>query len=91
MNDSTIGIKMELIKNKLGAYKVYKDDWKTIGFVIPRNLIQSQFIEKELQYNCIYFLIGFDGIKEKIYVGQAKKRNNGGSVLYRLREYDVSI
>ena len=35
MNDSTIGIKMELIKNKLGAYKVYKDDWKTIGFVIP--------------------------------------------------------
>lgn len=47
MNDSTIGIKMELIKNKLGAYKVYKDDWKTIGFVIPRNLIQSQFIEKE--------------------------------------------
>lgn len=70
---------------------MYKDDWKTIGFVIPRNLIQSQFIEKELQYNCIYFLIGFDGIKEKIYVGQAKKRNNGGSVLYRLREHDKNV
>ena len=31
------------------------------------------------------------GIKEKIYVGQAKKRNNGGSVLYRLREHDKNV
>ena len=37
------------------------------------------------------FLIGYENGVEKVYIGQAKKRNNGGSVLERLREHDKSI
>ena len=77
------------------AYKCSNDDMGTIAFSIPRNEIQQKFAEKELRYNCIYFLVGYSDEEddigtEKIYVGQAKKRNDGESVLVRLREHDKS-
>lgn len=91
---STINIKYEPM-NIVGdsAFKCINDDWGVIAFDIRREQINNsriQFGDKELQYNCIYFLIGRDGLTEKIYVGQAKKRKGGGSVLKRLREHDSS-
>ncbi len=42
------------------------------------------------KYKFIYFLFGYENSKEVVYVGQAKKRNDGESVLKRLREHDKS-
>lgn len=88
--NNTINIKSLNVKSHIGSAKYVNDDWGTVAFVIPRNELQMRFEDIELQYNCIYFLIGFENNKEMIYVGQAKKRNNGGSVLKRLREHDDS-
>lgn len=89
-NDSTINIRQETIKNHIGASKFSNDDWGTVAYVIPRNQVQDKFAEQELRYNFIYFLIGYEESKELVYVGQAKKRNDGESVLSRLREHDKS-
>ena len=89
--ESITNIRIKSIEKHLGAFKYINDDWGTIAFVIPRNQIRSKFVEKELRYNCIYFLLGCEGTQEKAYVGQAKKRNSGESVLARLREHDISL
>ena len=89
--DNTIGIKMKPLHNCIGASKCFKDDWTMVAFVIPRKQLNSNFIDVELQYNSIYFLIGYEGLVEKVYIGQAKKRNGSGSVLNRLREHDKSM
>ena len=75
------------------AFKCLNDDWGVVAFDIRRAQLEDssiQFGDKELQHNCIYFLIGRTGLKEMIYVGQAKKRNGGGYVLQRLREHAKS-
>lgn len=87
---NTINIKSLPVQAHIGASKYVNDDWGTIAFIIPRNQLQLKFVDKELRYNCIYFLFGYEGTTEKVYVGQAKKRNNGESVLARLREHDTS-
>lgn len=87
---SLIGIKSEPLQSRIGAYKFQKSDWIMKAFVLPRSPLGLTFADKELQYNSIYFLFGYDGPTEKVYVGQAKKRNGGGSVLLRLREHDKS-
>lgn len=84
----TINIKSLPLQAHIGASKYINDDWGTIAFIIPRNQLQLKFVDPELRYNCIYFLFGFSQSCEKIYVGQAKKRNNGESSLARLREHD---
>lgn len=58
------------------------------AFLLPRSSLGLTFADRELQYNSIYLLVGYEGPVEKAYVGQAKKRNGGGSVLLRLREHD---
>ena len=88
------------IENHRYASKAFNNDWGTIAFSMPKTEISSSdkqnkqsFIEKELKYNCIYFLIGYETDKdnhntiEKVYVGQAGIRDNGESVLERLREH----
>lgn len=87
---NTTNIKSMPIQYHIGASKFVNDDWGTIAFSIPRNQIQSKFVDIELRYNFIYFLFGYDEAKEVVYVGQAKKRNDGESVLKRLREHDKS-
>ena len=86
--DDIINIKSVPVVGHIGVSKYINDDWGTISFVIPRNQIQLPFGDLELRHNCIYFLFGFESAIEKVYVGQAKKRNNGESVLARLREHD---
>lgn len=86
-----IGIRVEPLQSRIGASKYIKSDWTMEAFVLPRSSLGLTFADKELQYNSIYFLFGYDGPTEKVYVGQAKKRNSGGSVLLRLREHDKSI
>lgn len=89
-NTSTMGIKAVPLCGVIGAYKYTKSDWTMVAFVIPRSALKQDITEKELQYNGIYFLMGRDGITDKAYVGQAKKRNGGGSILVRLREHNDS-
>lgn len=88
--NNTINIKSLPVQCHIGASKFVNDDWGTIAFSIPRNQIQNKFADPELRYNFIYFLFGYENSKEVVYVGQAKKRNNGESVLARLREHDTS-
>lgn len=83
----TINIKTQALQSRLGALRFTNSDWGVVAFLIPRDIIDATFADKELQYNSIYFLVGSEGAKEKVYVGQAKKRNGGGSVLIRLREH----
>lgn len=87
---NTINIKSEPVQAHIGSQKWSNDDWATIAFLIDRREIQHRFADPELRYNCIYFLIGYGTDKELVYVGQAKKRNDGESVLARLREHDKS-
>lgn len=94
IEESTINIKYAPM-NVTGdtAFKCLNDDWGVVAFDIRRTQLEDsgiQFGDKELQHNCIYFLIGRIGLKEMVYVGQAKKRNGGGSVLQRLREHAKS-
>ncbi len=86
----TINIKTQALQSRLGALRFTNSDWGVVAFLIPRDIIDATFADKELQYNSIYFLVGSGGAKEKVYVGQAKKRNGGGSVLIRLREHKKS-
>lgn len=86
----TVNIKSMPIKAHAGASKYINDDWGTVAFFIPRNSLGLQFADIELQYNCIYFLVGFRDLEWLAYVGQAKKRNSGGSALRRLREHSDS-
>lgn len=75
------------------AFKCLNDDWGVVAFDIRRSQLENssiQFGDKELQHNCLYFLIGRVGLTEMVYVGQAKKRNGGGYVLQRLREHAKS-
>ncbi len=88
--NNTINIKSLPVQCHIGASKFVNDDWGTIAFSIPRNQIQNKFADMELRYNFIYFLFGYENSKEAVYVGQAKKRNDGESVLARLREHDKS-
>lgn len=88
--NKSVNVRSIQLQSHIGASKFVNDDWGTVVFVIPRNQLQSKFYDSELRYNCIYFLFGFDQTQEVAYVGQAKKRNNGESVLARLREHDVS-
>ena len=79
--------------------KLTNNDYGTVAFLINKSDIlkdkkanANSFIEPELRYNCIYFLIGHeydtDGNSiEKMYVGQAGIRDNNQSVLDRLNEH----
>lgn len=77
--------------NTEDVYEYSNADWGTIAFKMPRLALNSEIIAPELSNNCIYFLIGGKGDHKSVYIGQAKKRNAGGSVLKRLREHDSNI
>lgn len=75
----------------LGNYQYQHSDWTTTAFMITRKSLDSDIYNEELQYNSIYLIVGWDEKKEeRVYVGQAKKRNKGDSVLKRLREHTKS-
>lgn len=88
--DNTINIKAMPVQMHIGSQKYVNDDWGTMAYIIDRREIQNKFADPELRYNCIYFLFGYENNIEMCYVGQAKKRNDGESVLARLREHDKS-
>lgn len=78
--------------------KLTNNDYGTVAFLLSKGDIlrdkgknAESFKDKELKYNCIYFLIGYeqvaDGSIEKMYVGQAGIRINNESVLDRLNEH----
>ncbi len=78
--------------------KLTNNDYGTVAFLLSKGDIlrdkeknAESFNDKELKYNCIYFLIGYeqvaDGSIEKMYVGQAGIRINNESVLDRLNEH----
>ena len=87
---NTINIKCVPVQAHIGALRFSNDDWKTIAFSFSRTDLAQKFADKELRYNSIYFLFGYEDGHEIVYVGQALKRKNGESVLARLREHDTS-
>lgn len=88
--DNTINIHSYPVQMHVGSQKFVNDDWGTMAYIIDRREIQNKFADPELRYNSIYFLFGYENNLEMCYVGQAKIRNNGESVLARLREHDDS-
>lgn len=82
-----INIKQSLVDGHVGATKFINNDWKTVAFSFSREYIKTKFLDKELRYNGIYFLFGYEEGHEVVYVGQALKRANGESLLARLREH----
>lgn len=88
--DNTINIHSYPVQMHVGSQKFINDDWGTMAYIIDRREIQNKFADPELRYNCIYFLFGYEDNMEMCYVGQAKIRNDGESVLARLREHDKS-
>ena len=88
--DNTINIHSYPVQMHVGSQKFINDDWGTMAYIIDRREIQNKFADPELRYNCIYFLFGYENNMEMCYVGQAKIRNDGESVLARLREHDKS-
>ena len=88
--DNTINIHSYPVQMHIGSQKFINDDWGTMAYIIDRREIQNKFADQELRYNCIYFLFGYENNMEMCYVGQAKIRNDGESVLARLREHDKS-
>lgn len=87
-------INVEPLAGRKGALKYTNPDWGTIAYFIPKTdfVTNPTFKEVELSYNCIYFLVGYEntsslGSIEKMYVGQAGIRNDGGSVLKRTSEH----
>ncbi|MBP3799924.1 MAG: Eco57I restriction-modification methylase domain-containing protein [Bacilli bacterium] len=88
--DNTINIHSYPVQMHVGSQKFVNDDWGTMAYIIDRREIQNKFADPELRYNCIYFLFGYENNMEMCYVGQAKIRNDGESVLARLREHDKS-
>lgn len=88
--DNTINIHSYPVQMHVGSQKFVNDDWGTMAYIIDRREVQNKFTDPELRYNCIYFLFGYENNMEMCYVGQAKIRNDGESVLARLREHDKS-
>ena len=85
-----INIKITPLTGLKGAYKYKEDDISIVAYYIPRSLISNgiKFPYKELSYSSIYFLCGQEEFTEKVYVGQARTRNDGTSVISRLHEHD---
>ncbi len=91
-------IKEESVLGHRYCKKLTNDDYGTVAFLLSRNDIlknkvdnAKSFSDKELTYNCIYFLIGYEqgnnSTTEMMYVGQAGIRDNHQSVLDRLNEH----
>lgn len=91
-------IKEEVVQGHRFGKKLTNSDYGTVAFLLSRDDILSDkkanannFSDKELTYNCIYFLIGYEqnnnSTTEMMYVGQAGIRDNGQSVLDRLNEH----
>ena len=60
-------IKEEIVQGHRFGKKLTNSDYGTVAFLLSRNDILSDkkanaksFSEKELTYNCIYFLIGYE-------------------------------
>ena len=57
-------------------------------FKIPRKDLSKSKDRKELKHDGVYFLLGEEDGREKIYIGQASSRKNGKGILERLSEHD---
>ena len=57
-------------------------------FKIPRTALDSSRERDDLSHDGVYFLLGEENGRRKIYVGQASSRKNGKGILGRLTEHD---
>ena len=57
-------------------------------FKIPRKDLNVSKDRDELNRDGVYFLLGEEDGREKIYIGQASSRKNGKGILERLSEHD---
>lgn len=59
---NTVNIKAIPLQVQLGVLKFENDDWGIESFFIPRKALESKFIEPDLQYNCVYLLVGAESV-----------------------------
>ena len=59
-----------------------------IIFRIPRKDLSKSKDRDELKQDGVYFLLGEEDERKKIYVGQASNRKNSKGILNRLNEHD---
>ena len=89
-------IQIESVQGHKCSSKYTNPDWGTIAFFIPKSdfISNPNFYTPELNYNCIYFLVGYENTPdstEKMYVGQAGIRTTGESVIKRISEHLTKV
>ena len=84
-----IAINLLLLDGKTsGLVKCSIDGRTEIIFKIPRKDLTKCKEREELKGDGVYFLLGEENGRPKIYVGQAGSRKNGTGILTRLKEHD---
>ncbi|MDD2650748.1 MAG: GIY-YIG nuclease family protein [Candidatus Cloacimonetes bacterium] len=73
-----------------GRVKCTLANWTGVAYKIPRTKLDDFKERDDLKQCGVYFLFGISEKKEgkdTAYIGQAKARNNGEGVLYRIQEH----
>ena len=73
-----------------GRFKCTINSRSGIIFRIPRKDLSKSKDRDELKHDGVYFLLGGEDGRKKIYVGQASSRKNGKGILGRLNEHNRS-
>lgn len=72
-----------------GAIKGTRDNWNGVAYKIPRTEVGGLSDREDLKQAGVYLLLGTDEEtgQPKVYVGQARSRQNGAGVLGRIKEH----
>lgn len=75
-----------------GRIQAKLDNWTGVAYRIPRLLLAESKDREDLRYCGVYFLFGFneDSDKNFVYIGQARERKSGESLLARFAEHSRS-
>lgn len=89
---SIANIHVGQVGRERGFVKMNNPDWATVGFLLSREQIYQKLEEKEFRYNCVYILVGTDDHRkiQNVYVGQQRIRNNGRSIIERLKDHHAN-
>ena len=75
-----------------GRIQAKLDNWTGVAYRIPRLLLAESKDREDLRYCGVYFLFGLDeeSGEDVVYIGQARERKNGESLLARFAEHSRS-
>ncbi len=75
-----------------GRVQAKLDNWTGVAYKIPRILLGSSKDRDDLKFCGVYFLFGHDDDLDEdiVYIGQARERKTGESLIARSREHNKS-